>query len=77
MLKLQEKFTPTYELPQRAEERRREFRRDPATTGTRPGRRPAETFGLRDLRNLSIFGLVWGGYLWLHVAGAIKLFGRP
>jgi hypothetical protein len=77
MLKLQQNFTPTYGVPQRADERSRDVRREPATARTRRPRRPAETFGLRELRDLSIFGALWAGYLWVHVAGAIELFGRP
>jgi hypothetical protein len=77
MLKLQENLTPTYEVPQCADERSGAVLCEPAAARTQRPRRPAETFGLRELRNLSVFGALWAGYLWVHVAGAIELFGRP
>lgn len=76
-LKLQEKFTHAHESTHRAEEVPRQVLQDAATPGSRPGRRASQTFVLRDLRSLSLLGLVWAGYVWVHVAGAIKLFGRP
>lgn len=42
-----------------------------------PVRQRTERMTARDLGVLVAFGLVWTAYLWLHVAGAIALFGRP
>lgn len=77
MLKVQKDFVPAHEVPQPAGERSRDVHQESAAARTRSRRRPAETVGLSELRNLSIFGVLWAGYLWTHVAGSIEMFGRP
>jgi hypothetical protein len=77
MLQVKDRATPTIGVTRRVGEPRRETQDEAAATGSRLGRRRAETFALRDLRHLSIFSLLWTGYVWVHVAGAITLFGRP
>ena len=77
MLQLDKTAPPAYDLP-RGEGGLQRGSQHKVTAGrSQPRRRRAETFTLRDLRNLTLFSLVVGGYVWVHVAGAIKLFGRP
>jgi hypothetical protein len=77
MLQRENTATGIYDVPRGEGGPQRGAQHNAPSWRTRPRGPRTETVSLRDLRNLCIYSLVWAGYLWVHVAGAISLFGRP
>jgi hypothetical protein len=76
MQQLLERPMVTRDAPPQGGDPRRDDR-DKMVSEERPRRRGADTVALRDVGILAGASAVWAGYLWVHIAGAIKLFGRP